>query len=160
MQKNPGQQGPLGEESPQSPQNIPGRPQREKKSISTKQESWCAACTDWKTKWEAFIELITQQQHSSSNHTPLGNPECKNKLFSYPTKDKKPLNLAYWGTIPVGQGIYFRYYYACLSKWEKYLSGLGEERCRDQPLMLLPVDNQSTQSSPHLQGTSGTSQPG
>lgn len=30
VQKNPGQQGPLGEDNPQSPQNIPGRSQREK----------------------------------------------------------------------------------------------------------------------------------
>lgn len=88
MQKNPGQQGPLGEESPQSSQNIPGTPQREKR-ISTKQEGWCAAYTDWKTKRKAWRELIPQHQHSSSNHTPLENPESKTKTFSYLQRIKK-----------------------------------------------------------------------
>lgn len=56
---------------------------------SVQNEGWCAAYTDWKTKRKAWRELIPQHQHSSSNHTPLENPESKTKTFSYLQRIKK-----------------------------------------------------------------------
>lgn len=117
MQKNPGQQGPLGEDNPHSPQNIPGRPQREKRISKQRgekiknpkaQESCCAACTVWKAKgrlWEIKslrISTTGTEPHPNSAHAPLGTPECEPSL-------QKPV-----GTPPVGAGSSFDSGFFCL----------------------------------------------